>query len=64
MGGHLGLRCVPGDVVAGDAGSGVVAAVVIHAVAVRGRVAAAVFLLQPTSVRVDDILQVLVGVPA
>merc|ERR1719264_514047 len=64
MAGHLGLRRVPGDVVPGDAGGGVVAGVVVHAVPVGGRVAAAVFLLQPTSVLVDDVLQVLVGVPA
>merc|ERR1712107_391505 len=62
--GHLGLRSVPGDVVAGDPGRRVVAAVVIYAVPVGGRVGAAVLLLQPTSVLANNVLEVLVGVPA
>merc|ERR1719180_789442 len=63
MGGHVSLAGIPGDVVAGNAGDGVVAAVVVHAVVVRGGVGAAVLLLQTTTVLADNRLHVPVGPP-
>ena len=64
VGGHVSLPWIPGDVVAGDAGSGVVAGVVIVAVVVGGGVGAAVLLLQTTTVLADNGLHVPVGPPA
>merc|ERR1712181_163229 len=63
MGGHVSLAGIPGDVVAGDAGDGVVAAVVVVAVVVCGGVGAAVLLLQAATVLADDRLHVPVGPP-
>ena len=63
MGGHVSLCGIPGDIVAGDAGDGVVAAVVVVAVVVGGGVGAAVLLLQTTIVLADDGLHVLVCPP-
>merc|ERR1719163_28089 len=64
VGGHVSLPWIPGDVVAGDAGSGVVAGVVIVAVVVGGGVGAAVLLLQTPTVLADNGLHVPVGPPA
>merc|ERR550534_3262793 len=50
MGGHLGFLGVPGDVVAGNGGAGVVTRVVIAAVPVCCCVAAAVLLFKSPSV--------------
>merc|ERR1719352_799559 len=63
MGGHVSLSGIPGDVVAGDAGDGVVAAVVVVAVVVCGGVGAAVLLLQVATVLADDRLHIPVGPP-
>merc|ERR1719234_1770664 len=63
MGGHVSFAGIPGDVMAGDAGDGVVAAVVVHAVVVGGGVGAAVLLLQVATVLADDRLHVPVGPP-
>ena len=64
VGGHVSLPWIPGDVVAGDAGSGVVAGVVIVAVVVGGGVGAAVLLLETATVLADNGLHVPVGPPA